>query len=124
VAKSDPTVHELKTALEQWQTMLNTRSKMVDVVKSHAASDPIGTFPIDVLVTVATVLLDAFSKKETNFESVFVEHLKRYDASLRLIDEHTTQQTQLMTHLQAANEKFKHSKQNNEGKLHYIWDLL
>jgi hypothetical protein len=76
---------------------------------------------------VAKVLLEAYSKPDCNFESVFANNLKLYGDVDVKIDQHVAQQSQLAKSIQAcfnyeiaylfqgANARFQQSKQNNEG---------
>ena len=102
-SQNEPSVVELKKLLSDLSANKTQRAKLNDQACALGKNDDIGP-----------ALLEAFSKKTTNYDPVFTKQLSRYDTVQSQLEANITQQSTLLKNIQAANERFKQATRASE----------
>ena len=63
---------------------------------------------------VTPAVLEAYAKKETDFESTFTRQLTRYDTIKPAIETNITRQTTTLSVVKQANDQFKRLQNSND----------
>ncbi|KAI3652916.1 hypothetical protein MP228_002341 [Amoeboaphelidium protococcarum] len=104
LAKNDQDVMQVKASMQSLDDLVKMRAQLIDQCRQQSAKDDIGT-----------QLLEAYARKDTNYDVIFSARLKAYDQFHQSCESFALKQTQLVNQLREAFERFNRKKQSNDA---------